>query len=72
MGWEENGVSTPHVLPMVSYVHKQAKHSKNESLVKTLPFYTFRVLMQSYVIHVIQPNMLTILTSNTNPDILKL
>ena len=31
---EENGVSTPHVVSMTSYAHRQAKHDKRDLLSK--------------------------------------
>ena len=35
---EENGVSSPHVLRMISYAHTQGNHAKRDFLVKTCHF----------------------------------
>ena len=68
---EENIVSTPHILSMRSYADTQAKHDKRDFLSKHDILPPFRGLMQSQVSHINQPNMLTISTSNTYPNILE-
>ena len=67
---EENGVSTPHIKSKRSYAHTQAKHAKR-NFYQIMQNYPFRDLMQSQVSHINKPNMLTILNSNTYPNILE-
>ena len=66
---EEIGVITLHVLSVGSYAYKQARHAKKDFLSKHAKFTPFWDLMQSQVSHINEPNMLTISTSNTCPNI---
>ena len=68
---EENGVSTPHLLSMRSYAHTQTKYNKKDFFSRNMSFYPSRGLIQSQVSHTNQLKMLTISTSNTNPNILE-
>ena len=51
------------------HIHKQ--NMQKGSFYQNMPNYPFRDLMQSQVSHINQPNMLTISTSNTYPNILE-
>ena len=64
-------LSTPHVLSIRFYAHTQENHAKKDVFFyQNMTNYSIRDLMQSQVSHINQPNMLTISTSNTYPNIL--